>query len=69
MKVTIRMSNEDEQVVNRMDGAEVLAMLDDFENGDSPVLVLSLGSSGDMCHFARRHIVSIFVEPDVDATS
>lgn len=61
MKVTIRMSNGDEQEIEEMPDADVLALLDEFGNGEAAVFAFTLDGSG-ILHVARRHIVSILAE-------
>ena len=66
MRVTVRMSNGDEQFIEDMPDADVMALVDEFGNGTSAVLTFTLDGS-DILHVARQHIVSIFAEAGSEA--
>lgn len=61
MKVTIRMSNGDEQVIEDLPDVDVMSLVEEFSEGDAVVLAFQLDGS-DIIHLARRHIVSILAE-------
>lgn len=63
-RVTIRLSNDDEQIVEDFPSEDTMGLTSSFHAG-IPVLTINLvehnGTTG-VVHFASRYIVSILVE-------
>lgn|GEM_PF-1441012 len=64
MKVTIHLDDGSRITVRRMDG--VLELLEQWRDGDAPVLSVSLDDVA-VTHVARAHIVRIDVDEPEDA--
>ena len=64
-RVIIRLSNDDEQIVEDFPSEDTMDLVAEFQGGDNPVLSINLAEyngTTSVVHFARRHIVSILVE-------
>jgi hypothetical protein len=64
MKVTVHTTNPDHGIeIQSMPDEDVIALVDDFERGDSGTLTFTL-DGGSVSHLARAHVVGIDVDPE-----
>ena len=61
MKVNVQLT-KGHVTIQRLPDGDVMGLIDDFRQGDSPVITLTIDDA--VTHIARAHIVRIDIDPE-----